>query len=77
MSGDAHLQLLRGDRALHDLRRAEHRLERAPGCDARARAAEGDVDGDDDVGVVEQQVVGQRIDRAAVDRGTGRRISTG
>src|SRR5208282_6458229 len=44
-----HLQLFRGDRALHDLRRAEHRLERGRTARLAPATAEGDVDGDDDV----------------------------
>ena len=66
--GRPELQLLRGDRALHDLRRARTSPRTASDFVARARAAESDVDRNDDIGGPEQHVIGQRIDGAAVDQ---------
>ena len=57
--GRAHLELLRGDRALHDLRGAEHRLERRRHPALPRAAAERHVDRDDDIGVIEQEIIGQ------------------
>jgi len=54
----AQLELLRGDRALHDLRGAEHRFERRRNPALPHAAAEGHVDRDDDIGVIEQEIIG-------------------
>ena len=68
MSGGPTRDLLRGNCALHDLRGAEHRLERRRDSSRPRPPSERHVDCDNDVGAREQQIVWQRINGSAINQ---------